>query len=77
MFTIKQLSLSLFLSLSSLPFSLPPSLRVCPFFLLIFHGMQRELVKLAVKEDSEGNYSGAFKYYRQALQFFVPAIECK
>ena len=38
--------------------------------------VQRELVTQAVTYDREQNITSALNYYTQAIEYFIPAIEC-
>ena len=39
--------------------------------------IQRSLVMQAVAKDSEGKIGSAVNYYCQALEYFIPALECE
>ena len=36
-----------------------------------------ELVKLAISEDEKHSYAEAYKYYQNALDYFMLALKCK
>ena len=38
---------------------------------------QRSLVTEAVSKDSDGTVTAAVDHYTQAIEYFLPAIECK
>ena len=38
---------------------------------------QRSLVTEAVTKDSDGTVTAAVDHYTQAIEYFLPAIECK
>ena len=43
----------------------------------IFYNQQRSLIKQAVVKDSEGKLGLAVTLYCEALEHFLPALECR